>query len=749
MRNLREVLGPVVCLLPLIAGGAPIARAGLAAGGGPAPTGDAAAAPAIPAQRGWPRTFEKGGNTMEVYQPQIDSWKNYDVIEFRAAIAVTPAGASQTMYGVLAGQADTVIDKENRMVILTDPNITMQFPGVPPAKAAEVQKLAAESLGKRQYIDVSLDEVLAYMHTATKTPTVPVNLKPPPIYYRDSPAILVIYLGQPQFKPIQDTQLMFAVNTNWAVLMDTATSKYYLLDGDSWLTSPDPLKGPWTAAQTLPAEFLRLPAGGNWDQVLKNVPGEPFKVVPAVITSTEPAELILTNGPPAYTPIAGTRLMYVSNPQMPVFLDLTSRDYYYLAAGRWFRAPALTGPWAAASADLPAEFAKIPQDSPVGYVLASVPHTQEAEDAILLASVPHKATVSIKEATVTVTYDGPPKFEPIQGTTMTYAVNTPYEVIFAGGQYYCCYNGVWFVSPASTGAWKVATAVPAVIYTIPPASPVYNVTYVRVYSVTPTTVVVGYTGGYSGQYVAATGALMFGAGVVTGALLASSDYWYAYHPAYYSYGCAAHYSYAYGGYYRAGGAYYGPHGGAGWGAAYNPATGTWGRAGYAYGPAGAHYGAQAYNPFTNTYAQHTGGTNGYHSWGSTAVAQDGRWAQAGHVSGPVGSAGWAETSSGNWAEAAHAGQSTVARTSGGDVYAGHDGNVYKNSGGQWQRYEGGGNWSDVSRPSTTQDLSHDSWARDHGSANAFSSWESRAGAARGGFAGGFHGGGFRGGGFRR
>jgi hypothetical protein len=745
---LERMMGQVFCLLLLLGSVAPIARAGPAAGDALAPAGGAAAAPAAaPPQRGWPRTFEKNGNTVVVYQPQVDSWKDFDVIKFRAAIAVTPAGAGQPEYGVLVAQADTVVDHEARMVILIDPNVTMQFPGLPQAQAAAVQKLAQDSLGKRQYIDVSLDEVLAYMHAQTKAPTVQVNLNPPPIYYRDTPAILVIYLGQPQFKPVQGTQLMFAVNTNWVVLMDTKASQYYLLDGSSWLTSPDPLKGPWTAATALPAEFSQLPAGANWDEVLKNLPGQPFQTVPAVLTSTEPAELILTNGPADYTPIPGTRLMYVSNPEMPLFLDLIDGNYYYLVAGRWFRAKDLTGPWSPASADLPAEFAKIPADSPLSYVLASVPKTQEAEDAVLLASVPHKATVNINEAKVTVTYDGPPKFEPIQGTTMTYAVNTPYEVISATGQYYCCYDGVWFVSPASAGPWKVATGVPAVIYTIPPTCPVYNVTYCRVYSTTPTTVVVGYTGGYTGEYVAATGALMFGAGVLTGAALAS-DHWYAYNPCYYSYGCAAHYDYAYGGYYRAGGAYYGPHGGAGWGSAYNPATGTWARGGYAYGPAGAHYGAQAYNPFTNTYAQHTAGTNGYHSWGSTAVTQDGRWAQAGHVSGAVGSAGWAETSSGRWAEAGHAGQTTVARTSGGNVYAGHDGNVYKNSGGQWQRYQGGGSWSDVSRPATTHELSHDSWARAHGSANAFSSWESRAGEARGGFAGGFRGGGFRGGGRR-
>ena len=31
----------------------------------------------------------------------------------------------------------------------------------------------------------------------------------------------------------------------------------------------------------------------------------------------------------------------------------------------------------------------------MGFVLASIPNTQEAQDAILLASVPHKATIKI------------------------------------------------------------------------------------------------------------------------------------------------------------------------------------------------------------------------------------------------------------------------------------------------------------------------------------------------------------------
>ena len=79
---------------------------------------------------------------------------------------------------------------------------------------------------------------------------------------------------------------------------------------------------------------------------------------------------------------------------------------------------------------------------------------------------------------------------------MTYAVNTGHQVILANGKYYCCYNGVWFDGSSANGPWAVCTAVPRVIYTIPPTSPLYNVTYCYVYGSTPTTVYCGYTSGY-------------------------------------------------------------------------------------------------------------------------------------------------------------------------------------------------------------------------------------------------------------
>ncbi len=111
-----------------------------------------------------------------------------------------------------------------------------------------------------------------------------------------------------------------------------------------------------------------------------------------------------------------------------------------------------------ASDKLPPDFALIPSDSPHADVLPSVPGTAQAQLAVLQAQVPRQATLNQASAKLTVTYAGQPQFKPIPGTSMTYAVNTPFEVIGAGGKFYVCYQGAWFVGPSPTGPWVLATA---------------------------------------------------------------------------------------------------------------------------------------------------------------------------------------------------------------------------------------------------------------------------------------------------
>lgn len=641
--------------------------------------------PAAPAP--WPRTFTKGGDTIIAYQPQIDSWKDYSTIRFRMAVVVVPSGGTPE-YGAVAVQAHTDVDNVNRVVMLSQLDIAVRFAGLADDKAAPLKALVTSCFPSASSFAVPLDNVLAYQKAVPTFRTANVSLKPPTIYFSTVPAILVQYMGQPQFKAIAGTQLMFIANCNWLVLMDMAANQYYLLDGQSWLTAPDPVNGPWTIPAALPAGFAQLPAD-QWPEVAGNLPGTHIKVVPRVITSTTPAELIVTLGQPAYESIPGTRLFYVSNPVMPLFLCLVDDHYYYLVAGRWFKAPTLNGPWAEASNSLPAEFGKIPPNSPMGPALACVPGTQEAQNAALTASIPHRATVNIAGAKCNVAFDGRPNFAPIPGTQMTYATNSPNQIICVNGQYYCCYQGVWFVAQAPTGPYAVCTSVPQDIYTIPSSSPVYNVTYCQVYGSTPTTVDVGYTGGYDGDYVAPNGVLVYGAGALAAAYADTHGYYY---PGAVSYGCGALYNPAYGGYYRAAqSACYGPYGGAGYGAVYS--SGAYVRPPYA--PAGETYGyaARAYNPYAGSYGAHVAGESGYAAWGDTAAAYDGKWAAAGHETTAAGTSAWAQTSSGAWAQAYHRqGGGTAVATSGGDIYAGPDGNVYKNTGGSWEKYTGGGAW---------------------------------------------------------
>jgi len=137
----------------------------------------------------------------------------------------------------------------------------------------------------------------------------------------------------------------------------------------------------------------------------------------------------------------------------------------------------------------------------MGTVLYAVPGTDLANEAVLDAQIPQTATIERDNASLDVEYDGKPEFEAIEETSMSYAKNSPTPIIQTGTRYYAVDDAVWFVSSNATGPWIVATSVPDVIYTIPPTSPMYYVTYVKIYHYTPEVVYVGYLPGYTGTYV--------------------------------------------------------------------------------------------------------------------------------------------------------------------------------------------------------------------------------------------------------
>jgi|SRR5579872_2987181 hypothetical protein len=65
-----------------------------------------------------------------------------------------------------------------------------------------------------------------------------------------------------------------------------------------------------------------------------------------------------------------------------------------------------------------------------------------------------------------VRYIGQPKFVPIQETSISYATNTPQEVINFGNNFYLIAQDVWLMSPNAKGPWRVAPYVPKVVSAI-------------------------------------------------------------------------------------------------------------------------------------------------------------------------------------------------------------------------------------------------------------------------------------------
>ncbi len=651
-----------------------------------------------PSDPGWPRVFKQGSSTLTVYQPQLVEWSGYTKISARCAIALQTDSGKNEVYGVLELNADTSVDKDARTVTTFNPQRKIRFPNVPDNQQTKLTMIVNSLLPEKQSLVISLDRLLAYMERANvKSREVKLNLEPPKIFYSTEPAILVIFLGPPQFKPVEkESKLLFAINTNWDVFFDSTANLYYLLETDHWLQTQDPVKGPWTITRSLPDSLKQLPANSNWDDVRKQIPGKTVQDKPTVFVSTEPAEMIVTKGEPTFQPIPGTSLMQIGNTDSVVFQHTKENQYYYLTAGRWYRAKSLNGPWQAATLNLPEDFKKIPDDSPADFVKASVPGTREAEDAVLLATVPKRAAVEKANATVDVQYDGEPKFIPIENTKVSYAINSPQAVFLVNKVYYCCDQGVWFTAQAPTGKWLLCSDVPKEIYAIPSTSPMYNVTYVIVVSSTPTTVVYEYTAGYEGQYCEANSQLlMFGAGIVVGAALAAEYYqwwpwYYSYHyyGCYFSYGCGAIYRGEWGGYYRYA-RYYGPYGGAGYGAIYNPETGGYARGAYRYGPYGSASVREAYNPHTDTYIARANVKTEYGSSGRFYVERGDNEAWGGHRSGAGGTASWARGDEGQGVIRTDTmrGQGFVAKDKEGDIYAGHDGNIYKKDESGWHPVE--------------------------------------------------------------
>lgn len=689
---------------------------------------------AVAPDGGWPRAYTTpAGAALVIYQPQVASWQDERHAVLYAAVSYAPAGTPQPLFGTLKIESDTSVAVDQRLVSFSELQITES--NFPKLSRDQIRDLIGEintSVPRDERV-IALDRVLANIDTSQIIPKNVDGVKadPPTVYFSKTPAVLVNLDSEPIWSPIQGNDLRFAVNTNWDLFEYAPTHTYYVRNVDTWLKAPS-VAGPWTYAGFLPDSFFKLPGDLNWNEVKGALPGKRIAAsdAPTVFVTTTPAELMLVRGEPKYVPVSATSsLLWVSNTDSDVFRMGRTGPVYYLVAGRWFSAPDFTGPWTFATPHLPGDFKRIPLDHERSRVLASVPGTTQAAEAVLLAQIPQTASVSKSLQGPDVVYQGPPQFEPIPQTSVARAVNTDKDIIKVGDLYYLCFQGVWFMARSASGPWEVTGSVPTQIYQIPASSPAHAVTYVTVQQSNNDAVIFATAMAFTGLMVA-YGCVVWGTGYYYPPYVYRGGPYPVYYPHYPTYGYGAAYnpwtgSYARGavaygpyggagvgakynpstGVYSRGAAAYGPYGGAAAGQAYNSKTGTYARGAMTYGPNGAQGAAQAYNPRTGAYGQTQQGSNVYGNWGSSSVQRGDQWANTAHTTNSTTGArtGVAQTSQGSAvARSGATGNTAVAKSNSGDIYAGRDGNVYKKSGGTWQQSNGSGGWNTVQQPTPQQ-----------------------------------------------
>ena len=492
----------------------------------------------------WPRVVDLAKAQVLVYQPQVNKWTD-NQLDFRAALAIKPDNAKEETFGVIFATTRTQVDKVLRTVTFENLRISrIDFPTLPDRGAAYATDLQAAFA--KTIRTISLDRLETSLALAgIKPPAVAVQNPAPRVIVSYSPAILVPIDGAPVLKPVPaDTRFQRVINTRALILQGGFGQDFYIHVYDGWLRS-NSIDGPWTQSFRQPIGMdnvaQALAKAGHVDLLDGGAKANPkpslANGVPAIYTSQVPAELIVFRGQPNFTPVVGTQLLWASNTTSDVLIDTSNNDYYVLLSGRWFRSAALTGPWTFVASDaLPADFARIPAQSLAGAVLPTVAGTSQAQEAVIANSIPQTATVPLKNGpTFTPNFDGPPQYKPIEGTPLSYVSNSSEPVIeVTPNSYYAVVAGVWFTAAQITGPWSIATSVPTAIYTIPPSSPIYYVTYVKIYEATPQYVYVGYTPGYLGTVVSPYGTVVYGTGYAYTPWVGSV--WY---PPPYTYGLAA------------------------------------------------------------------------------------------------------------------------------------------------------------------------------------------------------------------
>jgi hypothetical protein len=611
----------------------------------------------------WPREVQLERGLVTFYQPQPESF-TANILEGRSAISYKP-NDGETLFGAYWFRAFLQTDIEKRVAVLDQVDVLrVKFPGLEDTvKVAEAARRIEREL-EAMNIVMSLDHLVATLDETGSGATSDegLNHSPPVVYYRKSPTVLISVDGDPIWKEMENENLRVVVNSPFFIVQDKRSNAYFIHGGEYWYTSDRISADAWKLTSEIPSNVEKF-AEKNEPPAEESDQENTENAAPDILVVTEPSEIVVTEGEPDYKPIEGTDLLYVSNTDSDIIMDINTQHHYILMAGRWYKAKQLEGDkWTYEEPEsLPDDFSEIPADSEKGNIRASVPGTDEARDALLEQSIPQTAEVVRAEAKVEVNFDGPPKFKRVPDTDVAYAENSDKQVMKIGQKYYVVDNGIWFISDYPEGPYEVSDHRPQEVDQLPADVPVYNTKYVYVYDATPEVVYVGYLPGYTYSYVYG-GTVVYGTGY-------RYPYWYGsvYYPRPVTYGFNVHWN---------------PY--TGWGFSFGFSAGGW--IGWGYHP--------YYRSYWGPCGYRTGYRHGYyHGYNRGRAAGYAAGYRAGQRNAYLNQRSGVRNTTTRPIDRSKTDRSRVSNRAN-NLYADKDGNVFER--------DKSGNWNQKSKPSTRE-----------------------------------------------
>src|SRR4026209_2491786 len=137
----------------------------------------------------WPREKYSNGTRLIIYQPQVDDWKNFQDLNWRMAVSITPK-SGKTVLGVVEMQGNTNIDNVAKLVTITNPQITgTYFPSLDNATKEKMDQLFKTFVPPT--FSIALHSLIASTPKKEAPAGVQLNNEPPKIFVGYRPLILL------------------------------------------------------------------------------------------------------------------------------------------------------------------------------------------------------------------------------------------------------------------------------------------------------------------------------------------------------------------------------------------------------------------------------------------------------------------------------------------------------------------------------------------------------------------------------